>query len=113
MREGSEKRLDRLRSQAEIRAHIADAMQDALAKVGLAHGMSQKNIEAACEAAQRALESDVTSSDVEALKRIAENAAEESFKQFGFVDTKIMADVYVALEDETKARLETDSIHSS
>lgn len=110
MHEGSEKRINRIRTHAEIRAQVADAMQDAVAKVGLAHGMSAENVKAACEAARTALENDVTTYDVEALQVIAENAAEASFKQFGFADSKIMADLFIALEDEVGARMKAEEI---
>lgn len=110
MREGSEKRIDRIRVRAEMRGQVADAKQDAVAKVGLKHGMSPENVKAACEAVTTALENDVVTSDVETLQRLAEDAAEKSVALFRFADSNIMADLYVALDDELNARLKAEEM---
>lgn len=110
MREGPEKRIDRLKTKGELRGLVAGAMREALSEVARKNDMGDENARAASDAVNDALTNDISTNTVEELREIAENAAEQSFKMFGFNDAKVMADLYVALDDELKVRTNTDKI---
>lgn len=91
-----------LQERAETRGKVARSMNEAIEQVAEKYEMGEDNARHAKEAVARVLERDVATQDMEELRRIAEEAVEESFEAHGFDDPECLADIYVALDDRLK-----------
>lgn len=99
MREGApERRIARIETMADARARVSAAVQEGIQYAVLVNDLGGVNGRRLLEAAQDALARDVSTTDEEALKQIAEEAVEGVLKEIGYDTAKVLGDFYVTVD---------------
>ncbi|MDB5238420.1 MAG: hypothetical protein JWM46_690 [Candidatus Kaiserbacteria bacterium] len=95
MPESADRHINKIRSQAEIRAKVAAAIHEAIAQIAMLNHAGPTNALRAIRAADEVLASDVAFTSVEELSVLAQDAAEAAFADVGFNSAKLVADLHV------------------